>query len=175
VTSTSLRASLGRVAVATLVLAPVLAACGFNEQTDQVYQPAVGVDNRDGQINVLDALIVSGTNGTGTFVASLVNTNQAHNDELESISGAGITATDVTTPIAANAAVNLADAGKIAISGAGVKAGYFVPITLVFANGQSTSITVPVVANDNEFAKVPLPSATPSDTPSATSTATPTN
>ena len=50
--STSLR----RAAIAAAVLAPVLAACGFNAQTDQPYQPAEGVLNRDKDVDVEQTL-----------------------------------------------------------------------------------------------------------------------
>ena len=44
-----------RVAIAALLLAPALTACGFSEQTDQVYQPAVGVNDRSDTVYVLSA------------------------------------------------------------------------------------------------------------------------
>ena len=43
-----------RAAIAALLLAPALTACGFNEQTDQVYQPAVGVNDRSDNVYVLN-------------------------------------------------------------------------------------------------------------------------
>ena len=68
-------------AVAALVLtAPVLSSCGvgFGAQTDQVYNPAAGVDVHSGSVDVLNALIVSGTDGSGTVIATLVNNDQVH-------------------------------------------------------------------------------------------------
>ena len=64
------------IAAAALLLAvPALSACGvsFGAPTDQVYNPSVGVDDQSGQVDVLNALIVSGSNGSGTVVATLVN------------------------------------------------------------------------------------------------------
>ena len=58
-------------ALALVLLVPGLGACQY--QTDQVYQPGVGVNNRDGTVDVLGAVVVSSTDGKGTFVASLVN------------------------------------------------------------------------------------------------------
>src|SRR4029079_16444098 len=57
-----------------LVLATVtLSSCGFNYATDKVYTPAEGVNNRDSQVDVLNAAIVATEDGKGTFVASLAN------------------------------------------------------------------------------------------------------
>jgi len=60
-------------ALALVLLVPSLGACGFGYQTDKVYQPAVGVNNRSGAVAVLGAVVVSGSDGSGTFVTSLVN------------------------------------------------------------------------------------------------------
>ena len=45
------------------------------------YTPSVGVNDRDGDIDVLHALVVSGAEGSGTVVAALVN-NQQEDDAL---------------------------------------------------------------------------------------------
>ena len=58
-------------------------------QTDQVYNPAAGVDDRSGSVDVLNALVVSGSDGSGTVIASLVNNDQTHSDSLRSVAGAG--------------------------------------------------------------------------------------
>jgi hypothetical protein len=79
-------------AVAAAVLAaPVLSSCGvnFDAQTDQVYNPAVGVNDRDGSVDVLNALVVSGSAGSGTVVATLVNNDQEKDDSVRGIAGAG--------------------------------------------------------------------------------------
>ena len=80
------------IAAAVVVLAvPVLSSCGvsFGAQTDQVYNPSVGVDDQSGDVDVLNALIVSGTNGSGTVVATLVDNDQQNADTLKGVAGAG--------------------------------------------------------------------------------------
>lgn len=66
-----------RTLVATAVVAAVLStgACGtsFNAQTNQQYQAAVGADDREADIQVLNALLVVSTNGAATLSATLVN------------------------------------------------------------------------------------------------------
>ena len=48
-----------RLAVGALVLAlPLLGSCGFDKATDKVYTPAAGTNDRDGDVDVLSAVIV---------------------------------------------------------------------------------------------------------------------
>jgi len=147
-----------RAALAALLLAPTLAACGFNVQTDQVYQPAEGVNDRSGQVDILNATVVSGTDGSGTFAGTLVNNSQNDADQLTEVSGEGL---DVTLPepvdIAAGGLVNLADEGTVSVEGEAVVPGGYVTMTFVFANGQSTTVQVPVVVHGGDYADVPLP------------------
>ena len=158
-----------RVAIAALLLAPVLTACGFNEQTDQVYQPAVGVNDRSGTIDILNALVVSGTDGSGTFAGTLVNKDQSQGDTLETVSGTGVTASRKTVQVPAGEAVPLGDSGAVSLKGTGIVAGKWVTLTFAFSSGQSTTIKVPVVEAAGDYSDVPLPSSatTPSSSPSA--------
>ncbi len=83
----NLRRSIATVAVIALPLG--LSGCGFDAPTDQVYTPAVGVNNQDGQVDVLNALIVSAEDGSGTLVVSLANNDQAEPDALAGVAGQG--------------------------------------------------------------------------------------
>ncbi|MBO9521763.1 MAG: hypothetical protein J7518_09520 [Nocardioidaceae bacterium] len=152
-----------RAAFASLLLAPALAACGFGAQTDQVYQAATGVNDRSGDIDVLNALIVSGEDGSGTLAVTLVNNSQTQKDALTGVTGEGVTvdAKKVTVPV--DGLVNLAESGDVSVDGDGVAAGKFVTLTLTFENGQATTVTVPVVTDEGDYADVPLPKAKPSD------------
>lgn len=157
-----------RAAFAALLLAPALAACGFNAQTDKVYQAATGVNDRDGEVYVLNALVVSGEDGSGTLATSLSNQNQTQRDQLTGITGDGATATvDKPITVPPGGLVNLADSGKIAVDGSNVKPGGYVTLTLTFANGQSTTMKVPVVSHEGDYADVPLPKPSESATPTA--------
>ena len=156
-------------AIAALLLVPTLGACGFNAQTDQVYQAATGVNDRSSAVEILNAQVVSGTAGTGTFIATLDNTNAKDADKLTSVTGSGLTAKSEGVEIPADGVANLAlpaetgDPVQVQISGGRVEAGNWVRLTLVFDSGQSTTVLVPVVANSEDFRDVPLPSAAPSD------------
>jgi hypothetical protein len=154
-----------RVATAALVLlVPMLAACGFGAQTDQVYQAAAGTNDRDGVVDVLNALVVSDTDGQGTFAGTLVNKGTTK-DTLVSVTDASGT---VAVDVPAGQAVNLATEGQVRLQGSDIKAGNFVSLTLQFAGGQTTELAVPVVAHTGDYVDVPVgptETAVPSETP----------
>jgi hypothetical protein len=170
-----------RVAVAALLLiVPTVAACGFNEQTDQVYQAGVGVNYRNGQVYVLNALIVDGGNGNGTFGGTLVNQSAGKSSQLISISDS---VGPVDVKIAPDAAVNLASSGAVRLKSTAIKPGRFVTLRMEFSNGQVTTARVPVVDHSGDYAAVPVGAPSPTATPSgkagkkgtaATSSASPT-
>lgn len=139
-----------------VLLLPTLGACGFDYQTDQVYQPAVGVNDRSGAVNVFGAVVVSGSDGGGTFVASFVNTHPDKPAKLTSISGEDDVVVRIVKPveIAPDTLVNLAPLGAVSVTGEPVSAGAFVRLTLEFDSGQKTEVNVPVVDKAEEFSEV---------------------
>ena len=50
-------------AVAVLALAVPLSSCGFDYATDRDYTPAGGANNREGDVDVLSAVVVSAAAG----------------------------------------------------------------------------------------------------------------
>ena len=163
-----------RVAVLALAVSlPALSACtnGFDNQTDAVYQPAVGVNDRSSEVDVLGALIVAPDEGkSGVFVASLANENQSDDDTLTKVQGQGVEITAATIPpIPAGGLVNLASEkiGGIPVSGAGVKPGSYVLVRLTFANADPVTVKVPVVLDVGPYASLtPQPAPSPSTSPS---------
>lgn len=158
----------------------MLASCtlNFDEQTDQVYNAAAGVNDRSGEVDVLNALVVASTTGSGTVVATLVNNDQTHSDSLRSIAGSGADASLTVTPggptdIAANGLLNLATDGRNFISGPEVKLGRNVRITFSFDRAKAITLTVPVVGNTAEYAGVALPSASASSSTDVSPSASP--
>ena len=166
---------------------PALSACtnGFDAQTDAVYQPAVGVNDRSSEVDVLGAMIVAPEKGTsGVFIASLSNNNQTTSDKLTAVDGQGVKLTlgDVPT-IPAGGLVNLASeqVGGIPVTGAPVKPGGYVLIRLTFANAdpvtstcRSSSTTGPTPrsrrSRRSRVAIGLVVSASPSASPSGSST-----
>ena len=163
--------------------APLLVACGAGEdaQTNQVYQPAVGVNDRSGDVFVINALVVTDGSGSGTVVASLVNT-ATEDDALTEVvasatTGAPLEASDLGggIDVAAGEAVQLADEGVAVSSTAvasggdaeaegGVTAGSYVTLQFVFERASVVEVGAPVVSSESEhqdvYEDVPLPSET---------------
>ena len=167
-------------AVATLLAVPALSSCGqFDPQTDQVYNPGVGVNERDGMVDVLHALVVTDGSGSGRVIAGLVNNDQSEADELTGVESADGSITVVAarrrTEVPAAGFLQLADAAYVSIEGEGVEAGGFVRLTFTFANAEAATLNVPVMPNTNEFEDVDLSGgseaeyrrATPPPTPRA--------
>ena len=74
-------------AAAVVALAAPLTSCGFDYATERDYTPAGGANNREGVVDVLSAVVVSGAEGSGTFVASLSNNDDVDEQSLTGISG----------------------------------------------------------------------------------------
>jgi hypothetical protein len=142
-------------AAAALALAAPLTSCGFDYATERDYTPAGGSNNREGVVDLLSAVVVSGTEGSGTFVASLSNNDDSEEQSLTGISGgegAAIEAAEfepVTVP--ADGLVNLAEPPAGIVLTGEFTAGDFVPLTVDFGNGERISLNVPVVANDTGY------------------------
>src|ERR1700760_4438225 len=84
-------------AAGALALATVLSSCGFDYATDRVYTPGAGVNDRDADVDVLAAVVVSAQEGSGTFIASFANNDQDNPATVTSIAGADDD-TDVKVP-----------------------------------------------------------------------------
>lgn len=162
-----------RLAAAAVILAvPALSSChtSFGAQTDQVYTPGVGVNARDGMVDVLHAVVV--TDGSGNrVIAGLANKDQSEADELTSVTNADpdqdllVEIGEGDTEIPAAGFLQLADAAFVGILGEAVKPGAFVRLTFTFANAESQTLNVPVVTNTAEFAGIGLSGEPGGDNP----------
>jgi hypothetical protein len=160
------KARRGLALAAVLLVAPGISACanGFNEQSDQIYNPSAGVDDRSGTVDLLNALIVSGTDGSGTVIASLVNNDQVHDDTLRSVAGAGEDSNAQVRPggettIPAGGLLNLATEGQIEIRDERVVPGKIVEIRFTFDRGRAITVRAPVVsAEDPVYGGIAVPS-----------------
>ena len=142
-------------AAAVIALAAPLTSCGFDYATERDYTPASGANENDGRgMDVLSAVLVSGQEGSGTFVASLAN-NDSEDKTFTAMSGAEggdiVAAEFEPVSVPGNGLVNLADpAVGIVVSG-DFGAGNVVPLTFDFGNGERISLNVPVVSNDSGY------------------------
>jgi hypothetical protein len=152
--------------VAAFALVPVISSCGFDQPTDRVYSPGVGVNERSGSVDVLNALVVSGADGTGSMVATLVNNDRAEGDALTQVTGAGQdsgVSVRLRRPVdmRAGGSVSLSDESQISVEGERVRPGAFLALTFVFERGASVTLDVPVVARRGPYADIPVPSVAP--------------
>lgn len=179
-------------AAAVVAAAPVLASCGvnFEAQTNQVYTPAEGSNDRDGMVDVIHALVVSADDGSGTVVATLVNNDQEQPDELTGVEGAGddsdvqVTLGDADATIPPGGALKLGETGHVTVEGDAVKAGSFVRLLFTFQGGEAAELNVPVVAATGEYEGLdtsgasasprPSPSESPNESPNESPSASPT-
>ena len=122
-----------------------LSSCGFDLATDRPYTPGVGTIDRSGQVDVLAAVVVAAQPNQGTFVVTLVNKDPEKDAALNGLSSPDIEVAEFKPiELAPREAVNLADEGGITLSG-DFDAGQILPLTLSYANGDTTELNVPVV------------------------------
>lgn len=133
---------------------PALTACGFSYGTDRANQIAAGANDQSGDVDVLAAVVVSDTVGSGTFVATLANNDLDEAASLEGITpgvGGGIEPPEFSPiGIPPGGATNLIDEGGIKLTG-DIEAGRYTDLVLTFASGESVQISVPIVPNEDEF------------------------
>src|SRR5687768_11364967 len=144
-----LRRSLALVTGALLLTAP-LASCGFDPATNRVNTISQGTSDRDGSVDVLNAVVVSADEGSGVFVTTLVNNDLEDEASLDSMAADDAEAVQVgefpAVTVDPNGLVNLAADGQepIAVEGE-LAAGDVIPMTLQLSGGQVVQLDVPVV------------------------------
>jgi len=141
------------------VAAPLMSSCGLYSATENPNVIADGGYELKGDVRVLAARIVTPSQGTGTFVATLAVEPSAKGTQLTGISGDGLTVGTVPPiEIPSNGVVNLFSQGGIPVTG-DFGAGDEVPVTLTFANGDSVEVSTRVVKQCGPYADVQTQSA----------------
>jgi hypothetical protein len=141
-----------RFAIGALLLAPVLSSCGFDYATDRVNDITAGHTDRDGTVDVLNAVIVAGQPDSGTLVGLLSN-----NDTDEAVTLTGVTSGDDDTAADLRQPLEVPAAGKAELREAGIRiegtfeAGAVYDVTLTFDNGEEAELAVPVVAQCGQY------------------------
>jgi hypothetical protein len=153
----------GAAVAALLAAAPLLSSCGFNAATNMVYNPAEGVGDQSGMVDVLNVLVVSDEDGSGTLVAGLANNNQVEADELVDVRPGGNdrnATVEVTgaTEIPPGELLDLSDAGGVTLSGDNVVPGSWITLTFAFQHAASITVEAPVVdyESDGPYHHVPV-------------------
>ncbi|MDX6278733.1 MAG: hypothetical protein QOJ72_2861 [Nocardioidaceae bacterium] len=137
-----------------------LSACGFDDQTNQQYQPAAGANYRSSTINVLNTVLVANANDSATLSASIVN-NSKENQSLSSVTvdtldgGESLPVRGLKSllplPKGETAFLGQAsDAGGWTVT-SGAKPGYYVKVTLNFTDAPAVTVEAPVVARTPDY------------------------
>jgi hypothetical protein len=153
---------------AGLAATVALSACGFDYPTDRINNITAGVDYRDGTVDILNAVVVAKQANSGTFVATFVNGSPTKPVALQSASGDNTAITHVdSTPftLQPNTLLNLAGDKGMAVSGT-FALGQFVTISFQFDNGETASLSVPVVTDDGQWAGLDTSTPSASTSPS---------
>lgn len=154
-----------RLVVGSAAVALSVAGCGsnFDAQSQQVYQPAVGISDRDGDVYAINTLIVTDGGGNGTVVSALINQTDAE-DTLRSVTAADDRGADLQAqplpdgglPLPPGQSLQLGNEGLARISSDDLEAGRFVALTFTFANAEPVEIDVPVVNDGPDYVDVPV-------------------
>lgn len=134
-----------------LLIATVLTGCG-TDATNRINQITTGSVNRDAEVDVLGAVVVSAEDGSGTFVATFVNNSELEASQVTSVAATsesdGITFDgDTSVDVPAAGMVNLADDDSGFALNGDFAAGDFLDLTVTFGDGSSVDMNVPVVTN----------------------------
>jgi hypothetical protein len=148
------------VLLGALVLAgPLCSSCGLTGRgvaTSREYTPARGANDRDAEVDVLGAVVVSAEPGSGTFVATLVSNLADETASIESIAGSG---GDQGLRVGQFEPVELDPQEMLNLAGderaprirGEFEAGQYLELELVTGTGKQLTMDVPVVADDREF------------------------
>jgi hypothetical protein len=155
---------------ALILAVPGVASCGFNYATDRENTISNGTSDKSGTVDVLNAVIVSLEDGSGTFIATLSNNSADETIHMSSLSFGSNSTTQVAAfdpiEVKPHAVVNLADGQGIKVSG-DFKAGDFLALTVGFDNGESADMKVHVVVADDEYEGYDNGTGSPAPAPTA--------
>lgn len=158
------------IAAGALLLAGALSSCGFDYATDRVNTISSGINDREGDVDVLGAVIISGAPDTGVFAATLSNNDYDEPAALVGLGGEVAPAGELEAVALQRAgSQSLFQTGGIPLTGI-IGLGDFISVNLSFDSGQTTTINVPVVRPCYEYDPAKFPAM---DLPVAADAATP--
>jgi len=164
-------ASAGLVAL----MAIALAGCNFitPQATLKPYDPSDGVSVSVGDVDVLNALILSEDGDSGNLVFSALNTGSKDvNLTVQYESGGDKVDLQVPLDAGATTDIGFGDDGQLFLEGIDTQPGGLLAVYFQYGDAQGRQLLVPVLDGSLEQYSPYLPTLTP--TPTATETATPT-
>jgi hypothetical protein len=175
------RARVAASAGLTALVAIALAGCNFvtPQATLVPYESSDGVSGRVGDVDVLNAVVLSEDGDSGNLVFSALNTGD---DDVELTvqyqSGGERITVDVDVAAGTTAAIGYGDGGQLFLADIDTQPGGLLPIYFQYGDVQGRQLLVPVLDGALEqyapFLPTPTPTPTPTETAAPTPTPTPT-
>lgn len=133
-----------------LLMAPVVASCGFDYATNRVNTISMDVASRGGTLDAIGVVLVSAQPGSGTLVATFANQDPSEPATVEDVAGTGDPTVEavgfepIEVPPLGRVTTTDEEGGGIVVEGSFVP-GDFAPVELTFGDGTTASLNVPVV------------------------------
>jgi hypothetical protein len=146
-----MRRSLALLSGAILLTAP-LSSCGFDDATNRVNTITAGASDRDTTVDVLNAVVVSAQEGSGTFIATFVNNDTEEDATVEAIESEAAQVDFTPIQIDPGGLYNLAreEDANVTVEGE-LGAGATVPLRIQLSGGQVVELDAPVVPSCDEW------------------------
>ena len=172
-----MRARVAASAGLTALVALALAGCNFftPQSTLVPYDPADGVSAQVGDIQVLNALIVSEDGLSGNLVFSALNSGSDDVDLTLQFESNGEKVTlDVDVEAGTTGEFGFGESGQLFLAGIDTQPGGLLPIYFQYGDEQGRQLLVPVLDGELEQYEGLLPTPTPTPTPTETAAPEPT-
>lgn len=148
-------------ALAVAVALPALAGCAsnFGSQVQQPYTPGIGVYDKGGTAQGFNMVIVADGEGSGTLVATLLNQGEG-TDRLVGVQVQAEGDRSVTAKLAgeielpSEQLVQVHEEQAVTFSGEGMRPGFFVEVTLEFANAEPIERRMPIESDTGPYSDI---------------------
>jgi hypothetical protein len=171
------RARVAASAGLVVLMSIALAGCNFltPQATLKPYDPSDGVSVSVGDVDVLNALILSEDGVSGNLVFSALNTGSKDVDLTVQYESNG-EKVDLEIPLDAGATTDLGfgDEGQLFLADIDTQPGGLLAVYFQYGDAQGRQLLVPVLDGALEQYSPYLPTPTPTPTPDPTESATPT-
>ncbi len=175
-----MRARVAASAGLTALVAIALAGCNFitPQQTLVPYESSDGVSTRVGDVDVLNAVVLSEDGVSGNLVFSALNTGDDDVELAVQFESDGEKVTlDVDIDAGSTGQFGFGDGGQLFLAGIDTQPGDLIPIYFQYGDQQGRQLLVPVLDGALEqyapYLPTPTPTPTPTETPNPIATGEP--
>ncbi|HEX7835102.1 MAG TPA: hypothetical protein VF479_06500 [Pseudolysinimonas sp.] len=172
-----MRARVAASAGVAALVAMVLAGCNFitPQQTLVPYDPSDGVSAAVGDVDVLNAVILSDDGVSGNLVFTALNSSTDDVDLIVQFESEGDKVTlDLDVAAGSSTEFGFGEGGQLFLAGIDTQPGGLLPVYFQYGAEQGRQLLVPVLDGALEQYAPLLPTPTPTPTPTILPTPTPT-